>query len=91
LPLAALVRGGLIEYVDFPGALVGKYQCHTQADLGALRAAGCTHTFVPVEQGVAAYVWQLAEGGRGRGASREAESIVARALLSEQGERSRGD
>ena len=91
LPLAALVQGGLIEYVDFPGALVGKYQCHTQADLGALRAAGCTHTFVSVEQGVAAYVRQLAEGGRGRGASREAESIVARASLSEQGERSRGD
>ncbi len=91
LPLAALVQGGLIEYVDFPGALVGKYQCHTQADLGALRAAGCTHTFVSVEQGVAAYVRQLAEGGRGRGASREAESIVVRASLSEQGERSRGD
>ncbi len=91
LPLAALVQGGLIEYVDFPGALMGKYQCHTQADLGALRAAGCTHTFVSVEQGVAAYVRQLAEGGRGRGASREAESIVVRASLSEQGERSRGD
>ena len=91
LPLAALVQGGLIEYVDFPGALVGKYQCHTQADLGALRAAGCTHTFVSVEQGVAAYVRQLAEGGRGGGASRGVESIVARASLSAQGERSRGD
>ena len=24
---------GLIEYVPFPQALVGKYQCYTQADL----------------------------------------------------------
>ncbi len=60
LPLAALVQGGLIEYVDFPDALVGKYQCHTRADLGALRAAGCAHGFAPVEQGVAAYVRELA-------------------------------
>lgn len=61
-PLEALVRQGLIEYVDFPAALVGKYQCHTQADLAALRAAGCEHAFAGVEQGVAAYARQLAEG-----------------------------
>ena len=60
LSLPALVQGGLIEYVPFPAALVGRYQCHTQADLGALRAAGCTHVFAPVEHGVAAYARELA-------------------------------
>ncbi|WP_343223888.1 hypothetical protein, partial [Metallibacterium sp.] len=60
LSLPALVQGGLIEYVAFPEALVGKYQCHTQADLTALRAAGCAHAFAPVERGVAAYARELA-------------------------------
>ena len=31
----ALVAHGVIEYIDFPQALVGKYQCFTEADLGA--------------------------------------------------------
>ena len=39
--LAAQVEQRLVEYVEFPDALVGKYQCYTQADLTALRAAGC--------------------------------------------------
>ena len=60
LSLPALVQGGLIEYMAFPEALVGKYQCHTQADLTALRAAGCAHAFAPVERGVAAYARELA-------------------------------
>ena len=59
--LAALVAAGLIEYIDFPAALVGKYQCYTEADLTRLRAAGCDHVFAPVEQGVAAYVRHLQE------------------------------
>ena len=29
----------LIDYIPFPDALSGKYQCFTQADLSALRAA----------------------------------------------------
>ncbi|HWH84524.1 MAG TPA: ADP-glyceromanno-heptose 6-epimerase, partial [Burkholderiaceae bacterium] len=33
LALDALVRAGLVEYIDFPAALVGKYQSFTQADL----------------------------------------------------------
>src|SRR6195952_4408432 len=37
----ALVSLGLIEYIDFPAALVGKYQCFTEADLARLRATGC--------------------------------------------------
>ncbi len=60
LPLAELVARGLVEYIDFPAALVGKYQCFTQADLGALRATGCAHDFVDVARGVRRYVDWLA-------------------------------
>lgn len=60
LPLADLVRLGLIEYIGFPPALVGKYQCFTQADLGALRGAGCDLPFADVAQGVRRYVRWLA-------------------------------
>jgi ADP-L-glycero-D-manno-heptose 6-epimerase len=60
LPLSALVAQGLVEYVPFPDALVGKYQSFTQADLTRLRAAGCEHTFADVATGVKAYVEWLA-------------------------------
>ena len=53
---AELVKQGLIEYIEFPQALVGKYQCFTEADLGRLRAVGCKHAFVDVAGGVAEYV-----------------------------------
>ena len=57
------VRAGLIEYIDFPAALVGKYQCYTQADLSALRNAGCDHRFADVAGGVARYMgWLQAQG-----------------------------
>jgi ADP-L-glycero-D-manno-heptose 6-epimerase len=56
----ALAGQGLIEYIPFPDALRGKYQCFTQADLTALRAAGCDHEFADVQQGVASYMAQLA-------------------------------
>jgi ADP-L-glycero-D-manno-heptose 6-epimerase len=55
LDLSAMVAQGLIEYIPFPDALRGKYQCFTQADLGALRTSGCDHVFADVAQGVAAY------------------------------------
>jgi ADP-L-glycero-D-manno-heptose 6-epimerase len=45
--------------VPFPDALRGKYQCYTQADLTALRAAGCDHAFADVATGVAAYMREL--------------------------------
>jgi ADP-L-glycero-D-manno-heptose 6-epimerase len=62
LPLADLVAQGLIEYVDFPAALVGKYQCFTEADLARLRAIGCDHAFADVAGGVARYVdWLRAQ------------------------------
>ena len=56
LTLEEMVRGGMIDYIGFPEALVGKYQSYTQADLSALRAAGCTHAFADVQRGVAAYM-----------------------------------
>jgi ADP-L-glycero-D-manno-heptose 6-epimerase len=55
LPLAELVRQGIIEYIAFPDALVGKYQCFTQADLTRLQASGCNHAFASVETGVLGY------------------------------------
>ena len=48
-----------IQYVDFPDALRGKYQCYTQADLTALRATGCDHAFADVQMGVARYMRAL--------------------------------
>jgi ADP-L-glycero-D-manno-heptose 6-epimerase len=56
LPLAELVAQGLIEYVPFPEALVGKYQCFTEADTSRLRAAGFDAPFATVQQGVSRYV-----------------------------------
>jgi ADP-L-glycero-D-manno-heptose 6-epimerase len=50
-----------VEYIPFPDALRGKYQCYTQADLSALRATGCNHQFVDVQTGVAKYVQWLSE------------------------------
>lgn len=60
LPIEAITEQGLIEYVQFPDALRGKYQCYTQADLSALRAAGCNHRFADVQTGVAKYVQWMA-------------------------------
>ncbi|MEO5670517.1 MAG: ADP-glyceromanno-heptose 6-epimerase [Ramlibacter sp.] len=53
------VSQGLIEYIPFPDALRGKYQCFTQADLEALRATGCDHAFADVATGVARYMEAL--------------------------------
>ena len=55
LPLDALVEQGLIDYMPFPEALVGKYQSFTQADLNELRGTGCDHAFADVATGVASY------------------------------------
>jgi len=61
LPLAELVKQGLVEYIPFPDALVGKYQSFTEADLTRLRATGCHHAFADVATGVKAYVGWLAQ------------------------------
>jgi len=60
LPLAEIAAQGLIEYIPFPDALRGKYQCYTQADLGRLRAIGCEHKFADVHTGTSKYVQWLA-------------------------------
>ena len=62
LSLDAMVAAGLVEYIEFPAALVGKYQCFTEADLGRLRSAGCAHAFADVATGVTRYVaWLQAQ------------------------------
>ncbi len=60
LSLPAMALTGLIEYVPFPEALRGKYQCYTHADLSALRGTGCNHAFADVQTGVGRYVQWLA-------------------------------
>jgi ADP-L-glycero-D-manno-heptose 6-epimerase len=61
---ASAVAAGLLEYIPFPEALRGKYQCHTQADLAALRRAGCDHVFADVQSGVTKYMaWLAADRG----------------------------
>ena len=60
LTLAEQVAQGLVTYVDFPDALRGKYQCHTEADLTRLRSTGCEHRFAEVAEGVGRYVNWLA-------------------------------
>jgi ADP-L-glycero-D-manno-heptose 6-epimerase len=61
LSIEEAARGGLIDYIAFPPALVGKYQSYTQADLSALRAAGCDHAFADVQAGVASYMQWLGQ------------------------------
>jgi ADP-L-glycero-D-manno-heptose 6-epimerase len=63
LTLDELVAAKLIEYVPFPDALRGKYQCFTQADQSRLRAAGYTAPFLTVQEGVARYCrWMMTQG-----------------------------
>ncbi|CAB1370199.1 ADP-glyceromanno-heptose 6-epimerase [Denitratisoma oestradiolicum] len=59
LSLAEMVAQGLVEYVEFPEALKGKYQSFTQADLSNLRGAGYEGEFATVGEGVARYVQHL--------------------------------
>ena len=57
---AEWVQEGKIQYIEFPQALVGKYQSYTKADLNNLTiSGGYNKTFAKVEEGVKAYVDQL--------------------------------
>jgi ADP-L-glycero-D-manno-heptose 6-epimerase len=47
---------GKLEYIPFPDHLKGSYQSFTEADIGALRAAGYNAKFKTVEEGVHAYL-----------------------------------
>ncbi len=49
-------KQGIIEYIPFPEHLKGCYQSFTEANLEALREAGCDHHFKTVEQGVTLYM-----------------------------------
>ncbi len=65
LTLEQQVAQRLVQYIPFPEALAGKYQCHTQADLTQLRATGCDVEFADVATGVRRYVdWLAREQGR---------------------------
>ena len=58
--LEEAVSKGLIEYIDFPAALKGKYQAFTQADLTALREkGGYEGSFRTVQEGTASYMEYL--------------------------------
>ena len=58
--LEEAVSKGLIEYIDFPEALKGKYQAFTQADLTALREkGGYEGTFRTVQEGTSSYMEYL--------------------------------
>jgi len=50
---------GRLEYIPFPDHLKGSYQSFTEADMGALRAAGYDAEFKTVEEGVHAYLCWL--------------------------------
>lgn len=59
LTLDEMQRQGIVEYIEFPPDLRGKYQSYTQADIGTLRAAGYQLPFSTVEEGVARYIETL--------------------------------
>jgi ADP-L-glycero-D-manno-heptose 6-epimerase len=60
--ISELAAAGCVEYIAFPEDLKGKYQAFTQADLGALRAAGYSEPFLTVQQGVQRYCEGLIAG-----------------------------
>jgi len=53
---AALGREPQIDFIDMPETLRGKYQYHTRADIGKLRAAGYTAPVTPLADAVRDYV-----------------------------------
>lgn len=63
LSLDDMVKQGLVEYIPFPDALRGKYQCFTQANIDHLRqVGGYQQPFYTVGEGVSRYVrWLLAQ------------------------------
>jgi len=58
-----LVGDAELQFIPFPDHLVGKYQAFTEADLGALRAAGYDKPFTSLEDGLARYHEVLASSG----------------------------
>ena len=52
---------GEVSYIPFPAGLKASYQSFTEADIGALRAAGYEAGFADVNDGVRVYLGRLAE------------------------------
>src|SRR3989441_9692894 len=65
----------------FPAGLADKYQSFTEADLSRLRAAGYSAQFMPVEQGVAAYVKALQRSEEHTSELQSLAYLVCRLLL----------
>ena len=61
---AAMGRAPRIEYVDMPESIREKYQYHTRADIGRLRAAGYTAPVTPLADAVRDYVAHYLTGDR---------------------------
>ncbi|CDF85414.1 ADP-glyceromanno-heptose 6-epimerase [Pseudomonas sp. QL9] len=62
LSLEQAIGQGLLEYVEFPDSLRGKYQCYTCADISFLRETGFRGPMLNVEEGVDRYCrWLLQE------------------------------
>lgn len=53
---AAMGRNPVIEYIDMPVQLQGKYQYHTEADLSLIREAGYENAVTPLAEAVTDYV-----------------------------------
>jgi ADP-L-glycero-D-manno-heptose 6-epimerase len=52
---------GQIHYIPFPEHLKNAYQSFTEADMSQLRQVGYDQPFLSVEQGVKAYLDELAK------------------------------
>jgi len=61
LTLEQMKKEGILEYIDFPDALKGKYQSYTEADISALRNIGYDKDLYDVANGVDRYVTRLIE------------------------------
>lgn len=64
MALQDLVDQEILQYIEFPEDLKGRYQSFTQADLSHLRQAGYDKPFVDVQTGVGRYVDTLVQMGR---------------------------
>jgi len=53
---------GTIRYIPFPAELTSRYQSFTEADIGALRAAGYSRPFRDVRAGLKDYLDALGQG-----------------------------
>lgn len=61
---SALGKEPCIDYKDMPSELEGKYQYFTRADIGKIRAAGCAHTCMSLEEAVKDYLQQYLLKGK---------------------------